>query len=122
MKLLTTIKPRGNGTVIVRDSAGNAHVFKPDDAGALVCEIEDQALVGRLLAGEMFEPADEADHQAAEALLRNAISKPGEFGEGDDDGDDFDGDPDEVPDGALPEEANTPPVARARPRRARRAR
>lgn len=119
MKLLTTLKPRTDGTVTVRDAAGKPYVFKPDDAGVLVCEIEDPALVGRLLAGEMFEPADEADHAQAELLLRSAI---GDEGEGDDDGDDdadFDGDPDKVPAGALPDEANTPPVAKARPRKVR---
>lgn len=121
MKLLTTIKPRTGGTVTVRDAAGKPHVFAPDDAGVMVCEIEDPALVGRLLAGEMFEPADEADHAQAEALLRDAI---GGDGEADDDGegdDDFDGDPEAVPAGTLPEEANTPPVARARPRKGRHA-
>lgn len=130
MKLLTTIKPRTHGTVTVRDASGKPHVFTPDDAGVLVCEIEDHALIGRLLATEDFEPADAADHQAAEELLRAAVGQPGEFGEGEGEGegDDLeddaaggDGDPEKVPLGTLPVEANTPPVASARPRKGQRA-
>lgn len=116
MKLLTTIKPRTDGAVIVRDSTGKPHVFKRDDEGLLVCDIEDPALVGRLLLSNSFAPLDDADHQAAEQLMRDAGGGDDEQGD-DDDG--FDGDPDEVPPGSLPVEANTPPVAAARPRAAR---
>lgn len=116
MKLLTTIKPRTDGTVIVRDSKGRALTFVADEAGILVCDVEDQALVGSLLVTGDFEPADEADHQLAEGLVRAAAGS--DEGDGDDDGedDDFDGNPDAVPAGSLPVEAGTPPRATRKPR------
>lgn len=101
MKLITTIQPRRDGTVTVRDAKGQPIVFKPDDAGVLTADVEDAALVGRLLLTNNFEPADEADHATAEALLRDA-QPPGD--DDDDDDDDDLGDPD-----APPVEGNTPP-------------
>lgn len=113
MKLLTTIKPRSDGTVIVRDAKGAPLVFKRDDSGDLVCDIDDAALVGRLLKLSTFEPADESDHAQAEALLLAAGG-----GEGDGEDDDAEGDDDDPVDpNAMPVEANTRPVPKAKPRR-----
>lgn len=113
MKLLCTLKPRTDGTIIVRGAGGAAIVFKADEYGALVADVTDQALVGRLLAGGSFEPADEADHDEAERLLRAANRRDSD-GDDDDEGDD-DGDPDNAP-AVLPLEANTPPRATRKPR------
>lgn len=115
MKLLCTLRPRTDGTIIVRDAKGAPTVFKADDYGALVADVSDQAMVGRLLASGSFEPADEADHGEAERLLKAAASANRDDDQDDDD-DDFDGNPDDVPVGALPEEANTPPRATRKPR------
>ena len=108
MKLLTTIKPRSNGTVTLAGADGAIYIFTADETGALVCDVPDEALVARVLAAGTFEPADEADFAHAEALLKaNAADATGE-GQGQDDGDDED---DDVDFDALPVEANTPPVS-----------
>lgn len=135
MKLLTTIKPRRTGNVIVRDFAGKEYDFKPDETGALVCEVADRSFAGYLLARGDFEPADAADFDAAEALLKSATkaatgAADDDGGAGDDDDDDDGGDFTETPNGGLPVESNTPPADAnappaegganpARPRRAR---
>lgn len=111
MKIQTHIRPRSNGTVIVRNAAGQPFLFKADENGALVCDIEDPALAAMLLCrADDFEPADPADFQAAQALVKDVVGDDGE----DDDDDDDDG---EAVLGGLPLEANTPPKASARPRK-----
>jgi len=102
MKLITLIAPRADGVVVVRDDAGKAIVFASEaPGGPLVANVADEALVAKLLLTENFEPADEADFQAAEVLL-DAVGGQAR-GEEDDDFED-EGDPN-----ALPVEANTPP-------------
>ena len=117
MKLLATIKPRSkSGTVVVRDDEGKEYVFAPDEDGVLVCDIPSDALVVKLLMldnGGRFEPADADDHERAEQLLLAA----GHDAAADDDGDDADGDDEPVDPNALPLEANTPPIARAKPKK-----
>lgn len=111
MKLVTNIKPRRDGTVIVRGAGGVAHVFAPDEAGDLVCDIEDQATLAKLLAqndGNDFSPADPSDFDAAEQLLPKDEDEGA--GEGDEDGLEGLGEDDEAPNGGLPVEANTPPA------------
>lgn len=138
MKLLTTIQPRRDGTVIVEGPApkglgrqAKKYLFTPDDDGVLVCEIDDEPTLLMLLASGNFEPVDEADLDAAESLLAGAVDRRTQFrqsvaqvkarqaegdgeGEGgdddDDDGPDYDGNSGaDVGGGALPIEANTPP-------------
>lgn len=106
MKLLTNIKPRRTGEVVVRDASGAPHEFKPDADGVLVCDVADTALVAWLLArGDDFEPYDEADFDAAANLVAQARGS----GDGDDDGEDDDDD-DQVDPNAPPVESNTPPA------------
>lgn len=118
MKLVSQLQPRRDGTVIVRDSAGQAHVFSADADGALCCEISDPDLLASLLRTGNFIPADDADFEAATRL---AMGDPS--GEADDAGglgsDDDDVDDDEVVNGGLPLEANTPAAPAPVGRRAR---
>ncbi len=70
MKLQTTIKPRKDGTVIVRNANGSAYEFKPDEHGDLVADIDDVALVAQLLKkSDDFMPQDPADFEAAAKLV-----------------------------------------------------
>lgn len=69
MKLQTTIKPRRDGTVIVRGANGQPFTFAPDSFGDLVCDVDDPALLERLLNSEDFGPIDPADFQAASTLV-----------------------------------------------------
>lgn len=113
MKIQTNLRPRTNGTVIARNAAGKPFVFKADESGALVCDIDDPALVAMLLArGDDFEPADPADFEAAQALVKGVVGDDDEDGEDDDEGDG-----EEVVGDGMPQEANTPPKASARPRK-----
>lgn len=117
MKLLTNIIPRKDGTIIL-EAGGRKYVFKPDDSGALVCDIDDSALVGRLLAmDDMYEPADDADFDDAERLVGAARAASAEAAaaaqkpvKGIQVQEDGSGDFNEIMDGGLPQEANTPPV------------
>ncbi len=107
MKLLTTIKPRRDGTVRVAGKDGKTvHVFTPNEHGDLVCDIGDEATVARLLSltSEDFQPADREDYARARALLQSTADD-------DADDDDPDGDPDDDPvdPNAPPIEASTPP-------------
>lgn len=114
MKLLTLIKPRNDGTVRVTLD-GNNYVFAPEAKGAaLTAEVENEDHIVRLLLTEQFEPADESDHEAAEALLSQVA------GGDDDQGDDDQGDDqDESNPNAPPIEAHTPPKAPKAPAGAR---
>lgn len=81
MKLLTSLAPRTDGTVIATGVSGARYVFAANEAGDLVADVTDERDVAQLLAlGDRFEPADEADYAAAETLLLQ--------GEGGDDEDD----------------------------------
>lgn len=118
MKLMTTIAPRRDGTVIAKDLQGRRITFEADPAfgGALCADVDDDEALVYLLGTGHFEPADEADYPQASALVP---ADPDPDGDGDEDGD-GDGDGEESP-GGLPVEANTPPTkmpGRA-PRRAR---
>lgn len=137
MKLLTTIQPRRDGTVIVEGPApkglgrqAKKYVFSPDDDGVLVCDIDDEPTLLMLLASGNFEPVDESDLDAAESLLAGSVDRRTQFrqsvaqvrarqSEDDEPSDDDDDDGGEVDydgssgadmgGGALPIEANTPP-------------
>lgn len=114
MKLQCNLKPRTDGTVIARDAKGKAYVFKREDGGALTCDVDDQALVARLLRGGYFEPVNAEDFAAADAMMGDD-----EDGEGDGQAEGGDGDVEVVGNGG-PQEAGTPPIAAARPRKQRR--
>ena len=85
MKMLCTMAPRSDGTVIY-DEGKARHVFAADAAGDLVCDVEDDAIVAKMLALPHFEPADEADYAKADALL-SAPDSPALIADADIDGD-----------------------------------
>ncbi len=79
MKLLTTIPPRANGTVIARVPGNNTpYLFAGDD---LSCDVEHDADAKYLLGLGQFVPACEADFSKASSLLdkpvRQAEEDPG---------------------------------------------
>ena len=110
MLLLTFIKPRTSGVVVVREG-NKEYRFEADASGDLVGQVDDEALVRRLLLGGSFQPADEADFATAEGLLAAGEDADGPDADPDDDVD-FDA-------AALPVEANTAPVVRRKPGRPR---
>lgn len=101
MKLQTSIKPRREGVVNLVGKDGVKYTFKPDENGALVCDVKDAETVQHVLISQPdhFWPFDDADYQEAEKLLEKAEL---------DDGDEDEGDEASNP-GGLPVEANTPP-------------
>jgi transcriptional/translational regulatory protein YebC/TACO1 len=107
MKLQTSIALRKDGTVTLAGLDGKDYVFKPDESGDVVCDVEDAETLAHALQTENFWPADEEAYSEAEALLRQAAAKKAE-----EDGDDLDDeDDDEVIDpNAMLVEANTPPA------------
>ena len=94
MLIETIIKPRKDGTV-THEQAGVKWTFRPDVAGRMVCDIEDDAVIARLLATGNFFPSDEADIDAAAALVAQEED-----------------DEDEVIGDGAPVEASTPPAPR----------
>lgn len=116
MKLITTIAPRRSGIVTALLLSGLTVDFKPDESGDLSAEVESDADVAHLLAlpGGNFEPANASDFDRAEALVGGLMTAAD--AEGDDDGEDDDGEgdepgpEDEIVNGGLPVEANTPPT------------
>jgi hypothetical protein len=94
MLIETIIKPRRDGTV-THEQAGVKWTFMPDVSGRLVCEIEDTAVISRLLATGNFFPSDENDLNAAAALLAQE--------------EDYE-DENEVIGNGAPIESNTPPL------------
>jgi hypothetical protein len=119
MKLLTTIKPRRDGTVSVVGEDGQKYVFQPDAemGGALTCEVTDQSTVARLLVLGDFEPADPDDVDDALSIYAKARQSIAQGATGTADTDDED-DFTETPNGGLPVEAETPPAPR-KPRKNR---
>ena len=119
MKLATLIQPRADGTVIVHGLNGQDFTFERDADGELVCDVDHEKTAVHLLAGGNFYPADAQDHEAALGLLQSGQqgSDDGEYGP-DDDGD-------EIPNGGMPVEAESPlrplpsPVANGKPRKAK---
>lgn len=103
MKLETTIKPRRDGVVKV-ELDKSTYIFAEVD-GRLVADVANDAHVGHLLATGNFIPADESDFDAG---LVAAHAVTGAADAQDIDGDDDEGD--EMPQGGLPVESNTPPT------------
>lgn len=104
MKLQTSIKPRRDGVVKLAGLDGKTYEFKPDAQGDMVCDIDDDATVVHVLQvqGDHFWPADDDGMSQADALIAAA--------QGSDDAEDDDEGEGEANPGALPVEANTPPV------------
>lgn len=66
MKLITSIPPRLDGTVLVLGSARDRNYsFEANADGELECDVSDNADLAALLATNNFHPADEADFEAA---------------------------------------------------------
>lgn len=105
MKIETDIAPRKDGTVRVTTPSGMI-VFEPVN-GALVADVRNDADLAFLLATGNFFPADEADHEQAQALIEEAAADAA-----DQDGDDLpDDDGDE---NATPVEVPAEPKAKLR--------
>ncbi|MBI5255525.1 MAG: hypothetical protein HY855_03425 [Burkholderiales bacterium] len=109
MKLIATIKPRTDGTVLATGPSKKDYTFKVDvDTGDPTCDVEDEADVAHFLGTGNFEPADEADFDRADLLVK----KPVNADDGSDGSDGSDGgtsDPDSLPDD-LPTDPNALPV------------
>jgi hypothetical protein len=69
MKLETTIMPRRDGTVIATAKSGGRYVFTMQ-GGRLVADVPVDADVAYLLNTGLFLPADEADFEAAAAMVQ----------------------------------------------------
>lgn len=121
MKLITTIKPRRDGTVIVTGADGKAlHTFALNDEGQLACDVPDDGTIGMLLLTENFYPADEADYGRALELTGGNAALGGAEGASDDDSgaDDDEGTPDSAPVEAGTQAVAVTPAALRRARRA----
>lgn len=104
MLLLTTIPPRRDGTVILRDKDGTPNVFKAEKPGGdLVCDVTNEVTISDALRSGAFEPVLEVDFDQAKALLN-----PGQAEGAEDDPAD-EGDDDEAAD-APPVESQTTPA------------
>ncbi|WP_146187729.1 hypothetical protein [Limnohabitans sp. T6-5] len=103
MKLATLIQPRVDGTVIVHGDDGKDYVFERDADGELVCDVDHEGTASALLTGGNFYPADAGDYDAALSLTRQDSQGGDQQSEGDGDGDD-----DEIVNGGMPVEADSP--------------
>lgn len=137
MKLHTTIPPRRDGKVLIRDAKGGVIEFSNDGAGNLSGDVTDEKLLAQLLASEDFFPADEADYDAAMAIVGHVVPVHGDQDSDDEDegadedvdvGEDDEGSMDAMPvEGAPPAEAgpeasaaSPTPAKPAKPARAKR--
>ena len=103
MKLATLIQPRADGTVIVHGDDGKDYVFERDADGELVCDVDHEGTASALLTGGNFYPADAGDYDAALSLTRQESQGGDLQPDGDGDGDD-----DEILNGGMPVEAESP--------------
>lgn len=107
MKLLTSIPPRADGTVIVHAKDGKDCTFAAGPDGELVGEVEHEETLRELLRSERFFPADPADYDRAMEITGPLSSSADEEEEEADP--DAPGAEDEVVNGGLPVESNTAP-------------
>lgn len=109
MKLVTTIAPRGDGTVIVHGNDGNDYTFESNGEGELVCDVECNDTIENLISTGNFFPFDSADYDAAlQHLGKDTQGTDDDAQDGAPDGvDDLD-EEDEVTNGGMPLEAETP--------------
>lgn len=109
MKLITNIKPRRDGTVVVHSLDGKKKwTFESDASGDLVADVDCDATVVALLRNESAYPANEDDFGRAEEMLGQRM-RAGDDPELDDDPADDEGDPN-----GAPAESNTPRSGRGR--------
>lgn len=95
MRLETTIPLRRDGTLGVSAPSGTRYAFEPDpDTGMPACDVENATDAAWMLECGDFYPANEADVEAANALLSDGADD-GEDDDGEDDDGDEDGDEDE---------------------------
>lgn len=88
MRLETTIQPRKDGTVSLTLD-GRSYVFKPDEYGRLIANIDAPEDVSYLLArGDDFLPADEDDLQSFLAAPADAAQPESPDARPEDDDDD----------------------------------
>lgn len=106
MKLLTSIPPRADGTVIVHAKDGKDCIFAAGPDGELVGEVEHEETLRDLLRSERFYPADPADYDRAMEVAGPLSGAAEEDAEVDPDALDDD---DEVVNGGLPVESQTAP-------------
>lgn len=118
MRLITSIPPRRDGTVVAKSPNGlRTFTFAADASGELACDVDCDDTLAMLLRSESFYPADEADFSAA-MRLAGGTPEGGEGGPDDSDPDhdpdsdpeDDDGSDDEAPEGGAPVESDTPRV------------
>jgi hypothetical protein len=105
MKIETNITPRKDGCVRVAAPSGTI-VFAPVD-GCLVADVDNPQDLAFLLALVDFYPADEGDHEVAQALMEEAaavVPVDGEDDLPDDEGDE----------NAAPVEVPTEPKPKSR--------
>lgn len=114
MILLTTIPPRRDGTVILRDKDGTPNIFKAEKPGGdLVCDVTNEATISDALRSGNFDPVLEADFDQAKALLNP------DQGDGAEDDPADEGDDDEAADAPPVESQTTPAPGGRRGRKAR---
>lgn len=101
MKLQTSIQPRRDGTVRAAGQDSQTYVFVPGPDGELTCDVTDDATVAQLLSTGNFWPADPEDFDTALSLAKS---------DEEEDEKEADDEEDEVPEGSLPVEAETPPA------------
>lgn len=100
MKLQTEIKPRRDGVVTLVGEDGKSYVFKADETGALVCDVDHELTIVTATRSGNFFPAFEEDEAAVMALAEKAAP----IGDVEDDGEEEEPNPD-----APPIETLTPP-------------
>ena len=89
MKLMTSIPARKDG-IVVASHDDKQYVFRADESGDLVAEVDDAGALALFLGTGNFLPYDESDMPAAVALL-NVNEDEGEEAGPSDDEDDGDG-------------------------------
>lgn len=94
MKLYSDLKPRADGTLILRGASGAAYQFKAGDDGVMAAEVENEADIAVALQSLNFYTAadDEADAEAIMQRVQDSRAVDGE-----DEDDDLPHDPNAAP-------------------------
>lgn len=79
MKLITIIRPRGDGTVSLKGLDGNTYIFEREGAD-LSCEIAHKPTVVHAIQTGNFYPATEGDEAAADQLMADEDGAPDDVG------------------------------------------
>jgi len=117
MKLQTSIEPRRDGTVLVTGQDGKKYTFSDDGYGDLVCVIDHEPTLAKLLTLQHFFPVSTEDFTAARRLANAATDLDGVASDAGEPSlsalaakpdADLDEDDDEGDMAGLPIEANTP--------------